>query len=376
VRGDLPVVAGGPHATFYTRDVLDDPRVDCAVLGEGEFTADELSAALKARGRLADIEGLAWRDGTAVVVNRRRDHVEDPDTLPFPAWDLIGIPAYRRYDRMSRVGSGNYMGLFTSRACPHECIYCHKMFGRGFRPRSAANVMTEIRALHDEQHVRELEIIDDCFNLDVARAKNIFESIIDSGLQLRISFPNGVCGDKLDAEFLDLAKRAGVVSMSFGIETASPRLQKLLRKNVDLDLVLRNIALAHQRRILTLGFFMLGFPTETREEMLATVDFAVRSKLHAANFFAVVPFAGTELAELARRLGKPTCTDFDHTFLGEGFTNLTDLPDREVRRIRRTATRRFYASPSRIWSIVRDYPGKSQLPRLVGALIRRLQLRL
>jgi anaerobic magnesium-protoporphyrin IX monomethyl ester cyclase len=375
VRKDLPVVAGGPHASFYTREVMADPNIDYVVLGEGELAADELSAALRKGGPVGQIDGLAWREGGELRLSPQKRFVEDLDALPFPAWDLVDLSAYRYYERMSRIGRGSYMGIFTSRACPYHCIYCHRMFGKGFRKRSPANVMAEIRALHDAHGVREIEIIDDCFNLDLARSKAIFDLIIESGLKLRLMFPNGLRGDNLDEEFMIKGRRAGVTSMHIAVETASPRLQKMTRKNLDLEKTRRSIELARKHGIITLGFFMLGFPTETKEELEMTVDYAVRSKLHAVNFFAVQPFEGTDLADMARQQGKPVFSDFEQMYMSGGFINLTDLPDGELKRIRQMGVLRFYASPSRIWSIVRDYPHKSQLPHLLFVLAKRLMLK-
>jgi hypothetical protein len=93
------------------------------------------------------------------------------------------------------------------------------------------------------------------------------------------------------------------------------------------------------------------------------------------NFFAVTPFAGTELADWAVREGKSVACDFDNPFMGGGFTNLTDVPDRQLKRMRRRGVLRFYARPSRIFSILRDYPDKRELPRLLGVLFKRLTLK-
>jgi len=375
VRQDLTVVAGGPHASIYTDEVLADANIDYVVMGEGDRSAVELSAALRTGGTVEGIDGLAWRDQGELRIRPQTRFIEDLDNLPFLAWDLIDIPAYTRFARMSRIGTRNYMGLFTTRACPYKCIYCHRMFGKKMRKRSPENVMAEIKALHDDHGVSEFEIVDDCFNLDLPRAKAIFDLIIASGLELRFMFPNGVRGDHLDEEFMIKGREAGVTAMSFGIETASPRLQKRLHKSLDLAKVSQSIALARKHGIITLGFFMLGFPTETAEELALTIDFAARSKLHAVNFFAVTPFAGTELAAWAAREGKSAPCDFDHPYMDGVFTNLTDLPDRRLKRIRQRGTLRFYASPSRIWSILRDYPDKAELPRLLGVLIKRLALK-
>jgi anaerobic magnesium-protoporphyrin IX monomethyl ester cyclase len=372
---DRPVVAGGPHPSAYTDQVMADPNIDYAVIGEGEVTADELSRALATRGPVDAIDGLAWRENGTVRINPRQRYIEDLDALPFPAWDLIDIPAYRTFDRMSRSGIGSYMVIFTTRACPFKCLYCHKMFGKGFRKRSPENVLAEIRELHDTHGVRELEIIDDIFNCDLPRAKQIFDMIVDSGMKIRFTFPNGIRGDHADEEFFIKARRAGAVFMAFAVETATPRLQQMLHKNINIEKIRHNITLARKQGIFCLGFFMLGFPSETREELQATVDFAVSSDLHAAHLFVVNPYEGTELAELATQMGKPVFSKFDNNYLTAGFTNLTDLPDKELDRIRRRGLVRFWLKPSRVWAIIRDYPCKSQLPYLITVLFKRLMLK-
>lgn len=376
VLPNLPVVAGGPHPSAYLMQVMEDKNIDYAVIGEGEQTADDLIQALRARGLVDTIDGLAWRENGSVRVNPRKHHIEDLDTMPFPAWDLIDIPRYRKFDRMSRSGVGDYMVLFTSRACPYHCIYCHKIFGKGFRGRSPENVLAEIRILYDKYGVREFEIVDDIFNCDLARSKRIFDLICESGMKIHFTFPNGIRGDNLDEEFFVKARRAGAVYMAFAVESASPRLQKLIRKNINLDKIKHNIALARKEGIFCQGLFMLGFPSETREELLTTVDFAVKSELHAAHLFIVNPYEGTDLADLAKQMGKPVFNNFENNYLTSGFTNLTDLTDKEVNRIRRRGLIRFWLRPSRIWAIVRDFPFKSQLPYLVTILFKRLLLKI
>jgi len=371
----ITVTAGGAHPTAYTREVMQDRNIDFAVLGEGELTLDALLRALRTGAPAAGIDGLASRLNGEVRTVPRRRYVRDLDSLPFPAWDLIDLSRYRSFDRMSRCGTGRYMVLFSTRGCPFECLYCHKVFGKEFRKRSPENVLAEIRALYTRHGVREFEVVDDIFNCDLPRAKRIFQMIADSGMDITLTFPNGVRGDRLDDEFLAKARRAGTVFMSFAVETATPRLQKMLRKNIDLQKISRNIALARKNGIMCLGFFMLGFPTETREELQATIDFAVRSDLHAATMFVVNPFEGTGLADLARTMGKPVLSSFDENYLTRGCTNMTDLPDRELLRIRRKGLLRFWLRPSRIAALVRDYPCPSRLPALLGVLLRRMLFR-
>ncbi len=366
------IVAGGPHVSAYPSQVMTDENFDYAVIGEGEETFHEFVDALRRGENVEELEGLAFRRDGEVVVNPRSTYIDDLDAIPFPAWDLIALHKYKNFTRMSHMGRGDYMALFTSRACPYKCIYCHSIFGKRFRMRSAENVLDEIRTLYYDHHIREFEIIDDIFNCDKKRAKQICDMIIESGMKIRLTFPNGIRGDALDEELIVKLARAGTTFMAFAVETATPRLQKMLRKNIKLDRIKENIAIARREGIMCQGFFMLGFPTETREELEATVDFAVTSQLHAAHLFVVNAYEGTGLADMARELGKPVHSDFNATYMSEGFSNLTDLSDKELDGIRRRGLRRFWFKPSRVWAIIRDYPDKDHFPDLAMTLFKRM----
>ena len=375
LRPDTVVVAGGPHASAYPVEVMSDPNFDYTVIGEGEVTFRDLVDAVRQGGSVRELDGLVYRDNGRVEVNPRQHFVEDLDALPFPAWDLVPIRKYKNFVRMSNTGRGDFMALFTSRACPFKCIYCHGLFGKKFRKRSPENVLEEIRQLYKDYGIREFEIIDDIFNLDLDRAKRICDLIIESRMHIRFTFPNGIRGDHMDEEFITKLARAGAIFMAFAVETATPRLQKMLKKNVKLDKIKRNITLARRAGIMCQGFFMLGFPTETREELQATVDFAVDSDLHAAHLFVVNAYEGTALAEIAKSRGKRVHSDFTDTYMSHGFNNLTDLSDKELAAIRRRGIRRFWLKPSRVWAILRDYPDKHRFPTLLLILCKRLLLR-
>jgi anaerobic magnesium-protoporphyrin IX monomethyl ester cyclase len=381
VRSDVPVVVGGPHASAYTERVMENPNIDYAVVGEGELTFDDLVRALRngaARNGdgVEDIDGLAFRRNGAVHVNPRTRYIDDLDAIPFPAWDLIPFGEYKKFIRMSRCGTSDYMVIFTTRSCPYKCLYCHQVFGKGFRTRSPENVLAEMRTLHDQYGVRHFEIIDDIFNLDLPRAKRIFDLIVESGMRVRLTFPNGVRGDHMDEEFFVKARQAGVVYMAFAVETASPRLQKKLQKNIQLEKIRKNISLALKYKIFCHGFFMLGFPTETREELLATSDFAITSELHTANIFVVNPFEGTGLADWAREIGKPILEgDFQRNYFSKEFVNLTEVSDDELNRIRKRTVRRFFLNPRRAYRVLRDLPDKDNLWPLIVLLMKRLMLR-
>lgn len=352
------VVMGGPYPTSHQGAVLKDSNVDVLVVGEGEETTVELLVALEAGADLAEVRGLVYRPdgaGSEPVFTGPRPLIQDVDGLEV-AWDLFEMPLY--FKRFGR-SSWNYVRrdhraamVMTSRGCPYSCIFCHHSFGKKFRPRSAERVVEEVTRLRRWHDVRELEIVDDCFNLRPERAKEILEGFVSRRLGLHVSMSNGIRGDRVDGEMLDLFEAAGVFRVAFAVESASPRVQEIIKKRIDLDLVRESIRLTSARGIMTMGYFIMGFPTETYAEMLETGDYANDSDLHLALFFYLNPFPGTEVARMA---GFDTASlTFSDYFTA--VTNLSAASDEELRRAHERAFRRFYSNPRRALRVARLVP--------------------
>jgi anaerobic magnesium-protoporphyrin IX monomethyl ester cyclase len=263
-----------------------------------------------------------------------------------------------------------YMQVMTSRGCPFQCTYCHRVFGVGFRPRSPENVIEELEMLKNKFGIREIFFVDDCFNCKPSRAKKICDLMVSKGLDFSITFPNGLRGDLMDEELLDKLKAAGTYRITYAIETASERLQKFLKKNLNLQKVKNIIEATDQRNMLVDGFFMIGFPGEKRSEVMQTLDFALTSKLHSMNIWFVTPFEGTELYDQAKELGYQlqASTDKYTYFFPE--TTLSEVPPQELNKLAQKTFLKFYMSPWRLWRIARLFPNKKQLPYLLGLFLK------
>jgi len=375
VNANTPVLLGGPHATAYPKKAIEIPGVDYLVVGEGEIVAGRLIERLLNRRDVSDLKGIVYKKDDRIVSTGRGDFIQDLNDLPMPAYDLIPIDAYGKFDRMSRLGPGKYMSVFSSRGCPYHCIYCHNIFGKMFRCRSAESLFNEIKHLHDTYGIRDFEIMDDIFNLDRERLIDFCDRIIASGMKVTFAFPNGLRADLLDEQQLTRLRQAGTVFIGFAVETGSPRLQKVIKKNIQLEKIKKNIEIAHSLRIHAHGFFMVGFPGETREEMKMTVDFMLSTRLHTIALFIVMPFEGTELGAISREMGSLPVSDVSMSYYTREFINLTDVPSEEINRIRRRALLRFYLNPARLFAIVRDFPNKRALGKLCLLFIRRLSWR-
>lgn len=180
-------------------------------------------------------------------------------------------------------------------------------------------------------------------------------------------FPNGLRTDILKKEDILLLKEAGLKSVSIAVETASERLQKMIRKNLDLKTVTENIETFVKAGIYTQGFFMIGFPTETYKEAWTTVKYACQSPLHRAWFFIPVPFEGSVMAKMVAEAQqkKYKILRFADLNYYNSRINISAMSDREMKKVFRCAYIRFYLNLKRIFKIIITHPQKRSFPRYV-----------
>jgi amino acid adenylation domain-containing protein len=242
---------------------------------------EESGAAILLTGsRLLSERSFTALQGQTVVgiqprVTAPRQRITNMDALPMPDRSLVDYRKYNRY--IGYAGVKHTISLEATRGCPYRCSYCHKIFPNKQVSRSADNIFAEVKYYYD-LGVRRFSIIDDIFNLDIKNSSRFFESIIKNGMKAHLYFCAGLRGDILREDYIDLMVEAGTVSMSPALETASPRLQKLIGKNLNIPRFRRNIEYICEKypQVILELFIMHGFPTETEEEARLTLDF-VRS---------------------------------------------------------------------------------------------------
>lgn len=350
-KKDCKVIVGGPHATIYYDDILKNRNIDVAIIGEGERTIIELLRAFEDKVDISRIPGIAFPQDGRIVFTGPPLPIRDLDNLPFPAWDSIDIDTYSRKNAIPMTGvlaSKRYMSIFTSRGCPYGCIYCHSIFGKEFRKRSAENVFQEIKELHDKYGIDEIQIFDDIFNLDILRAKKICDLIINSKIKIKLAFPNALRGDIMDEDLILKLKQAGTYFIVYALETASPRLQKLINKNINIERLKEAINFSSRLGMITGCCFMLGFPTETMEEIRQTIEFACNSNLHMATFFIVTVQKGTGLFSLVKEIYPNFNIDFNfynYSVANKNYEKFLNLP---LEKIQGEAHFKFYLNINRL----------------------------
>ncbi|HEY2934483.1 MAG TPA: radical SAM protein [Acidobacteriota bacterium] len=302
----LKIVFGGQHPTIESDNVIASGVCDFVVIGEGEDTLLELADTLDKGGDLTRVEGILFNRNGIPFRTPPRSRSVDIEALPWPAYHLLEIERYFQMESARYAPrSKRAIQIFTSRGCPWRCTYCHDLFGKKFRGRSAENVYGEMVMLYRQYGAREFMVEDDIFNLDIPRAKKICDMIVAGEMhgKIYLQFGNGLRLECFDEELVQKLAQAGTHHIAVAIESASPRIQKLIKKNLHLNKTREVFSWTRKHGIGTLGFFMIGFPTETVAEIKETINFACKTELDEALFSIVIPYAGTEIHKMVYEQG-------------------------------------------------------------------------
>lgn len=285
------VIVGGPHATLRSDEVLKNTRdVDFVVNGEGESVLLELVNTLRAkRNNFRAIRGLSYRQGDTHIHNPMQSFVDNLDGLPFPdRKTLLGMDTYTSED----------MGLLMgSRGCPYSCSYCAtQIWTRKVRYRSLANIVEEIKYVRLHFGTRQFTFKDDSFTVNRKRVLEFCDSLLEAGLKINWDCNTRV--DLIDLELLKAMKRAGCNSIKVGIESGSERILALMDKGITLERIHEAARLFREAGIHWTAYFMMGIPTETREDVKKTLDLLYKIQPSFASIGVYEPFPGTKLFDI------------------------------------------------------------------------------
>ncbi len=298
------VIIGGVYATMNPEKAAKDENIDYVVIGEGEYVLKDLIGSFLGENDLPSI-GICYRKGKEIANLGHSDYIHDLDTLPAPAYHLIEFEKYANRNPIRKsVDSPRdypYARVLTSRGCPFNCSFCQvgSISGRTFRPRSVDGLLKEIEYLKVTYKIKSLIFDDDNLFTDKNRAKAIFKGMIEKGLDMPwVAIATAVF--KLDKELIKLMRESGCEYIDVAIESGTERvLKKIINKPVDLNQAKEMVFFARENGIYVAANFIIGFPTETWDEIRQTVKFAEELDADYIKLFVAIPLPNTKLWDLS-----------------------------------------------------------------------------
>jgi anaerobic magnesium-protoporphyrin IX monomethyl ester cyclase len=306
-RGCTVIVAGS-DVTDHAADYL-ERGAHFALIGEGEHTLGELMSYLTGRTSptgqtdptattLQEIPGLAFPDPNRpgeVVQTQRRPDIEDLDSLPFPAWDLVDVPRYRS---IWRGRHGYYsMNLVTSRGCPYHCSWCAKpIWGQRYNSRSPENVVAELKWLKKSYGPDHVWFADDIMGLKPGWIQRFADLMEQEGL--RIPFKSLHRADLLLREdTIPAMKRAGAKTVWIGAESGSQKVLDAMDKGTRVEQIYEATRRMHEAGIEVAFFLQFGYPGETREDIESTLRMIRDCRPDDIGIAVSYPLPGTRFHE-------------------------------------------------------------------------------
>lgn len=306
VAPQAKVALAGVHATLFAEDILNNcPDIDYIILGEGE----EQTAALAQRlvnhdtADLSHIQSFAWRNSSGEVVVNKRDHyIQDLDHIPFPSWDLIAFDEYYR-DHSNWYNPKGHdikisVPIMATRSCPYDCNFCsaQKTMGRGFRKRSAVNLVDEIE-YHVLQHGHNyFGFVDDNLTLEKNFVLDFCNEIVKRNLDIQFESFNGYNIASIDEEIVHALTSAGCVYVILPVEHGCDEMRnKIIGKKLPREKIFDVMGWYKKYNLLTRAMFIMGFPEDTHETLSETKRMIEELKPDMANVFNLIPFPGTRV---------------------------------------------------------------------------------
>ena len=337
-------IAKGAH--FYTCNKADLKELifgvmDVAVIGEAETIINNLILTKRNGLDLFGVKGIIFRNCLDQVVQTDPEQFwTDLDKIPFPARDLIKNELYSRPDNGEPQAT-----IQTSRGCPSQCIFCLSpiVSGTKLRERSVENIIAEIEECVDKYNIKNFFFRADTFTINKKTVIEICKRIISRKIEIKWVANSRV--NTLDEERLKWMKRAGCWLVALGIESGNDEIQKKIKKGTTRTQARDAVKLCKKFRIKTFGFYLIGFPWETKEMVMDTLNLARELRCDFSEIHIAIPYEGTELYKTAQDYGILEKTVVGYNYFSNPAIGTLHVSKDELIKMRKKALRSIYLNP-------------------------------
>lgn len=317
------IITGDPATAMIALEYA-----DFGVIGEGELTTIELCNALQSNAHdeaLSEIAGIIYNNNGKFTQTKLREEVKDLDSLPFPDYDGFGLEKYLEMTPMSinNVIKDRAFFAIGSRSCPFQCTFCFHTTGQKYRQRSIENLIKEIEMLVEKYNVSHIMFTDELF----ARKKERVQIIEELSRKLNITWSASFRVDDINEELIELLKHGRCISMNLGLESASNKVLKSMRKNTTIEQIDKALQLIYKAGIPTAGNFIFGDIEEDIETVTETLNYWESHREYNISLAYINVYPGTYLYKYALRNGiikdavqflKDGCPQINVSRLSEG----------------------------------------------------------
>jgi radical SAM superfamily enzyme YgiQ (UPF0313 family) len=291
------IIIGGPHITVLKEEAFFD-CFDFAFIGEADVSWLKFLKSYDKKEDPALIKGIIYRKNGKNYYTGQSESLMDINSLPIPARHLL---KNEKYNIGTLEGIKRFTSITTVRGCPFNCIFCStKVFGKDFRRRNPQLVIEEIKECVNKYRIEHFSFSDDTLTLNRDHIVEICRLIIKE--DIKITFEGSTRANLVDEDLIKLMKDAGLIRISFGLESVDEKIRETMKKMVPLESYVIANKLTNKYRIETLNSCMIGLPGETLETIKKTLKFLRESKdIKEANISIAVPYPGTELYDMAKK---------------------------------------------------------------------------
>lgn len=367
INKKIYTIVGGPHASTFPENVLENQHIDFVFVSEAENNFPKLLYQIKENKlNLRKIPNLGFKEKNKIIINPIKVE-ENLDSLPFPDFELM---KFEEYPKLYFARKHPSIPILTSRGCPFNCTFCtgYKISGKNFRARSPENIIEELKQLKQKYKIKEFQIWDDNFTLNKKRSMEFCNLLIKEKLDLIWWCPNGVRMETLDYELLKKMKDAGCYAIVLGIESGSKKIQKDMKKNLDFKKLREVVNIAYKLKLRTQGFFIIGYPTETKEDIVKTIKLAKSLPLDRATFGLFQPLPGSDIFNDLKKQGKLKDIDFSKIEYSKPSISPEGISLKELKKLQQRALFEFYFQPKVFFKFVKENLTPSQFKEVINMI--------
>lgn len=340
LKPNTHISAIGVHTTALPEEAL-RYAIDSVIRGEPEITALKLAQTLAHKKSLRHVLGLSYKDQERNIHhNPERPFIENLDSLPFPARDLLPNQKY-----LMSMSDQPHTILLSSRGCNQSCIFCtaRQYYGRKLRLRSAQNIVAEMLEVQNKYKIHYITMWSDTFTLDKQFVLDLCREIVKQKIKLSWMCNSRV--DTVDQKMLQKMKEAGCIGIAFGVESGVQKILDRAGKKTSLAQIEKVFALMKKVGIESLAHFVLGLPGETKKSIKQTIRFAKKLDPDYVQFYCAIPFPGTPLYHLAKKKGWLVTQKWSDFEINRAILETPLLSRKELENMRKRAYLSFYLRP-------------------------------